>query len=327
MLRPRLLWLRPAALVVALVGFAAGTVAATLVVGLPAPAVEVAPPAEGPRLAREGDAVRFHTYIYDESDALLFTSDLERARVEVSAGNPWLPTPNESSYRIGKGIISFAADERGEDRRITLSPSRLLVGHGVGDVIRTPLIVNPFGDAPTAVIPRTFGPLPRDVVLDLADAYSAANATNTTEDWGPRDALTVGSAILVEDVLEARIVSIEGDRATARVDLAEGDILASPQLGFNLSVAESGPDAVTLTSLLRPGDEFFASPCRLPEGFLDKGPYIVLEEREDGFLVERNPEGRAHLYGKTLRFEFHLLEVYDPDTEGPAPAQPEEVHA
>ena len=267
--------------------------------------------APGTRPVAPGDSVEVTFTAYDPENRVLYTTDPDAAKAALADGNTLIPANlSDALYGPRKAVIpAERTPDRADDPRFLILT--YLVGAREGDTIHTPYMIHPFGVPRTYVIPREMGPVDLEFDFDLAQLYDEKHRERSLAVFGPRDVFAPGARVPYQ-FLEATVLSVDGDNAHLRVDPAEGDVLHSQKLGFDVAIRHAGEGQVTLHPDLRVGQVFQTVGCKLPVEDLPQGRFRVVDVGPENVTIEAAPLYSEHLQNATLRLEVNILKVEPP---------------
>lgn len=255
-----------------------------------------------------GDLVTYHVYAYRESDdVLIFTTDLDRARAEVEAGNPVLPKDlDPKAFRPAGRLVELTPEP--------FEVVRFLVDHRPGDLIRTPYVVNPLGtsaDWPTYTIPRKIGPLATEFDINLQATYKEGSQA-WFKDQVDRTEFVVGNTLPYVGGLVVTVLEASDERARLRLELPtdQEQVVESESIGIPFRIERASEGAIWLYPIVELDQKFETKGCRLPENFLPAGRFTVDQIGTDNVTVKKRPNPLAEpLFNVTARFEYSVVSV------------------
>jgi hypothetical protein len=252
-----------------------------------------------------GDKVTYVATARRADGRIVFSWDPEVVHAAELAGNPVLMPEVSFPERQARNLTLPVPAEIEPRLLERFHPAPYIIGAKVGQVVTTPAIVEPYGQAPKHSLPFQLGPLPARFDLNLTDIFQDA-ATNPQ--YGSRSDYVVGNTVLFAGTMRARVDALKDDNATLTLVSQADSRITSAALGIDLVVRLTSPDQIMLEPLLQVGQRFQTHTCDLPSNTLQPGTYEVLSVGPEGFELrkEMTEEERLIFYGP-LQFDLKIL--------------------
>lgn len=246
----------------------------------------------------KGDHIDYHITAYNAANEVVFTSDATKGATGATA-----LAQNESLYGLRGGPFEMTKLNDTDPHRFL--PSMYLAGHRQGDIIRTPLIVEPFGARPVYFLPRTIGP----VALEFDVNFTNARGEPTVGIDAAK--MIAGNVVPYAQVLEALVTEANETRAHLVVQGDVGTTFDSIVLGLPLKISKVEDGQATLEPQASVGQQFNTQGCSLPGNVIFPGNYTVTSEVPEGYYLDMDMGQYEVLYGQPLRFELEIVKVRD----------------